>query len=345
MNEKILQNLIIALQTLSDTYKHIDTEKVVSNLYVAIETYFDQLKMSKYSDEMIQSMSKLLVQYGELSELQLIALSKEARPSDMELTDNQKKIRSGITREEAVTLKDSVEIELKDGRLQYKNEKISLRKVKTAIEIKKLFDDISVGDILDFSSLLYECPYLALRHPIGEKIFIGCASIPEEYITNLNIEIPYYRAREMKDEADLFSDSEMDKAPFKIPGQGRFNTEGVSRFYVAAQSEDAADEIVKHSRSKGTIHIQIAKYKANRMLKVFDFEKMSNKLSNQCTRNVLKPDKFNTEYLLSGFLAQCLSYYKNLDGIKYGSMDHELYAFFSDKSFEHSDRLFVKKEK
>ena len=221
------------------------------------------------------------------------------------------------------------------------NQVISTTTVKNAIRASNIFDDVSVDDIFEFSSFIYKYPYLATCNPVGEKILKACKKIEEASVMEIDKGTLFYRGRALPAKDQPFSEQEMRMAPFKVPGQGRFNTQGVSRFYLASSKEDAISEISKHSNDAS--FFQIAKYQASEKLRLLDLAKIDNHWSEACLKRVPKPSAFNVEYLCSGFLAQCVEFRKCVDGISYGEPGHKLFAFFSDRKFDFKNSIVEEK--
>lgn len=334
MEYEIQKNLAEAMKILAisaeEIKKQIDFDsisKVLDQCGGLIKTT-EQLQIS---DSLIEMLSVLGRVTEPLTELQKIAITKEIEPRYLSLSDEQIRLRRSITKEEAILLAESSDVDVIGDNFTYKSEVISTNKIKEAIRTAQIFDDISLDEIMEFSSFIYKYPYLSASNNIGKKILEDCANIDDKYISRMDSESTFFRARVMKAEDEPFSEQEMRMAPFKIPGQGRFNTQGAARFYLSENFDDAVSEVKKHA--KDVAKIQVAKYKATSSIKLLDMSKINNAWSKKCLTKVNNPGPFNVEYLCSGYLAQCIDFHKDIDGIMYGEEGHYLYMVFNDRSF------------
>lgn len=330
MQKNISEALLVFAKSTENITKKIDVESM-ANVFAQCAELLNNSAHIKVSDSLAETLSMLSKMTEPLSELQKIAITKELAPSCLVLSDMQRKMRNSITKEEAAILAESSDVDVDGSTFKYKDEVISKSKIKEAIRTTQLFDDVSLDEILEFSSFLYQFPYLAVSNVVGKKIYDECANIDEKEITLIGKDLVLYRARVMKNEDEPFSEQEMRRAPFKIPGQGRFNTQGVARFYLSGDKDDAVSEVIKHAQKAKKV--QIAKYKASATLKLLDMSQIKNAWSEKCLRRVPNPGPFNSEYLCGGFLAQCIDYYKKIDGIMYGTEGQYLYMFFDDSRF------------
>ena len=336
--EDFAKALGIIAKRAEELKKQIDIDSVEKALSQCAQM-FVTLDNIKISDSLADTLSMLGQSMQPISELQKIAISKAFDPSNLSLNEDQIRIRSSITKAEAEVLSESSTIDVRQDKFTYKSEEISRSKVKEAIQAVQLFDDVTLDEIMDFSSFLHKYPYLSTTTEVGKKILEECSTIEERYLTELSMETDFFRARVMKEEDEPFSEQEMRRAPFKIPGQGRFNTQGVARFYLSGNMEDAANEVKKHA--KEATKIQIAKYRATTSVRLLNLKKINNAWSKKCLKSVPNPGPFNVEYLCSGYLAQCLDYYKEIDGIMYGEEGHYLYMLFEDRKFKDNGMMYL----
>ncbi len=203
----------------------------------------------------------------------------------------------------------------------------------TIENLQELFGEISLDDLLEFESQLYEDRTFAIVHPVGKKIF----DIIKRWNKFINFDsITYYHARELRDDHRPFLDQEMMKAPLNVSSHGRYNAIGESCFYIAETKEGAVMEILKHSE-KSKSCIQVAGLKPIKDVKMIDLSGEiggSNRFLEHLRFTAADGEgKIVKEYLLSNFVASCCKRI-GIEGIKYKSTGYNCCVLWKDDYFE-----------
>ena len=202
----------------------------------------------------------------------------------------------------------------------------------TAKSSQKLFEDISLDEILAFESQLYEDRTFAIVHPVGKKIF-NAVNNWNKFINFDNI--TYYHARKLELGHRPFLDQEMLKAPVNVSSHGRYNAIGESCYYIAESKDGAVMEIIKHSKETKP-RIQVVALNPIKDVKMLDLsgEGESNRFLEHLRFTARNEDvKIVKEYLLPNFIASCCKRI-GIEGIKYKSTGYNCCVLWRDDYFE-----------
>lgn len=243
----------------------------------------------------------------------------------LDLPQESKSALTGLTKDAAKGLAQTKDIVFNTEdelfhKVETPDQKLTANQITVAGSAQWVFEDISVDELLSFESKLFENSMLAIKDPVGKKIF----SKLENWTDFIDFgEYMYYHARCFSGNTP-YLDQEMLKAPENVSSQGRYNQIGRSCYYITDSEAGAINEIRKHNRKK-SMKIQIAGLRAKEKAKILD---LSCKVRDkdhflEHLRFTVDNDsgKVVREYLLPNFVAECCKYLK-IDGIKYkSSMD------------------------
>jgi len=200
-------------------------------------------------------------------------------------------------------------------------------KRKYEIELEAYIENVTKKfskPLQSFDELINNHPLLALKHPIGKKIYseISKKNLPECKIIEGDI---LYRAR-LSSNSILLDSEDFKRAPLGIPTEGRFNHSGQSHWYLCSNEECAILEIVDQGlvwtqqfETKGTIDKILdlsfdyndISTSMNTLLASLHFSDVL--LKNKKNNENWKPDYFATRYIMD--CAKSCGY----NGIKYNS--------------------------
>lgn len=200
------------------------------------------------------------------------------------------------------------------------SKQFSSENIKDVVGIPQLFNDISQLEVVDFLGHLEKFPFLALKHPIGKKIYTDLEAQIEKHKISIN-KIILYRSRIWnKNQKIPYTVNNMWNAPIGIPAMGRFNPSGVSYLYMSDSLETSKSETKNIDNFKSNIMKTTLKSK----LTVLDFSEQTCPIFEFCNKKQEDNKSTPKEYLVPNFIAQCISYLKaqnkpSVDGIKYKS--------------------------
>ena len=335
-NKEEMDTIVNALTGVLNSYK-IDLkvdgyEKVFAPLINALSECAKDINQEALNDSLKVIIEAIRRQ--EFTYLNAVAVGKLCGVSDID-GDIKEKMQK-MTRAEAGRFLSMSNLDYgKEKKYKIVNgDEISDSNLQFVADIADTFDGISENDILLFSQLLKDTPYMAAMSQTGKKIFELCHHIPEYYTKTIPIGELVYRGRKLEDQMTAYTESEIREAPYTFTGQGRFNLQGIGYFYAACSKDLAIREVKKHlKREEGKI--QIGEFRTVREMTVLDLKAMNNAFSEKCLREVGVCKEFNIEYLFPAFVAQCLVYQKAVDGIEYGTNEEKLLVTFNSHSFEH----------
>lgn len=217
--------------------------------------------------------------------------------------------------------------------------KVTAKEITVMDSSIELFADITLTELIQFESQLYENPIFAIEHPVGKRIY--------EIIRNWSDFIDfdctaYYHARSLK--GNPYLEQEMMKAPMNVSAHGRYNEIGKSCYYFTDQKEGALNEIRKHSGgTKPTI--QVAVIKPVKSIRMIDLsQKVLSKKNNFIDHIRFAVDTGKgaviKEYLLPNFVAYCCKKV-GIEGIKYYGNGYNCYVTWRDDYFEFVEHEIV----
>lgn len=348
MDNNELNNIKKALELFASYLKFQAYDDQINNLIDAVSMFSNALlSIDNANDKRVffEEFARLIELSKELTEFQRIMLSKQIPLSYLDLSKEEKVLRDKVTKNISILLLKSFKtsFDYETNVFNFDGEKISYAKLVAATQISSGFKDITTDEILEFTQHLYKYPYLALNHPVGQKILSESSNFEQSYIYKIRKGHKYYRARMLEKNTLPFHEKEMRSAPFKVPGQGRFNTQGVARFYLSTSKEQACKEVIKHTKNRNDI--QVSMFEAVNDMDVLDLLRFNVKFAESCLAQIEKNEQFNAEYLCSGYLAQCIEYHGNLCGIRYGSESDTLFMLYNDYGFKHIDYSIENYEK
>ena len=257
-----------------------------------------------------------------------------------ELPYGSKSVLKSLNKETAEELAKTKKIQFdpKERNFYHKDfpgHRITADSIKVIQSSQELFSDISLDELIEFESQLYNDLIFAICHPVGEKIY--------KIIQNWNNfvsfeEITYYHARKLENGKCEYLDQEMMKAPQNISGHGRYNAIGKSCYYISETKEGAVSEIIKHCGGVKT-RIQILGLKAKKPVKMID---LSEEIKGRNTfiehlrysvENDNDQTKIKRAYLLPNFVASCCKRI-GIDGIRYMSTGYKCCVLWDDDYFD-----------
>lgn len=271
----------------------------------------------------------------EAGNISLLKLDKEFRT----LIDPPQLITNRINRLSSVAAK-----ELLNSSLTYDNSTgeyslgdivSNVNSINSIAPASALFDEIEFDEMYVFFAYICNKPTLGAMHETGKKIYRLIGELKKEHLTELK-NCKLYRGRVLEKDKHPFSENEVRKAPYGVSQQGRFNSAGISAFYLSDSIEGVKTELRKHSRNIDSI--QLATFSLNENLKLLDISAWNN----QFTKYIGYPinpngDKqaIQKEYLVANYVADCLKEY-GVDGVVYkGGSGYLNYVFWDDTKFSY----------
>lgn len=256
---------------------------------------------------------------------------------ELTLPRGGKKAITGLTKKAAHRMLQTDELlfDTKSGHYFLKenpDNKVTADQISVIDSSLDIFASITLSELIDFESELYEDITFAIEHPVGRRIY--------EIIKNWNSFIDFdkesfYHAR-AQENGRCYLRQEMLKAPRNVPGHGRYNAIGKSCYYFTETLEGAVSEIRKHSGNKRP-YIQVAEIKPRRSIKMLDLSaevSKDNKFIEHMRYAVDNDDaKIKTAYLLPNFVASCCKKL-GIQGIKYKSNQYASYVTWEDDYFD-----------
>ena len=195
-------------------------------------------------------------------------------------------------------------------------------------------------DCTDFITFLGSFPMLGLLHPVGKKIYTALKDNWNNYVTELDPDIVFYRCRKNEKEKTSIPAQKMFDPPYGKSSINRFNWYGLNHLYMADSLKTAKAEI-GYIDSK-SIGITTMNATAKKPARLFRLDKNQSATFAYCLFQDSGDDNNSHNYLLPNFLSQCLYYLVmekdiQLDGIMYPSVKCEgtgsCFVFFN-KHFE-----------
>lgn len=197
--------------------------------------------------------------------------------------------------------------------------------------IEDAVDDefITEIELMTFLTVLEEQRNYASQHPTGIKI----TEIIRDVLKKIDFDCEYYYHSRALDENNCpYTSRDMQTAPNRLTGPGRYNHPGLAFYYFADSLDGSKKEVKKHSTKK---EIQTAKIRPNRSISMLD-------LSGHMRRGntFLKYIRFEAsgnlprEYLLPCFVSDCCRFI-GIEGIKYyGSSEYNNYVTWHANYFD-----------
>lgn len=261
--------------------------------------------------------------------------------NSFELPRGSKSVLKSLTKEtaEELLVSENIQFDIKEKDFYHKDfpdAKISGDELTVMQSSLEVFDFLTLNDLVELESELFENPAFASQHRVGKLIY--------DAIKNMHTfadfkEITYYHARSLKEGDAPYLDAEMLKAPMGVSGHGRYNEIGKSCYYIAETKEGATKEIKKHSGGKH-ICIQVVGLKAMKHVKLLDLSgtpKKNNKFIEHMRFSVDNEEaRFSKSYLLPNYVASCCKKL-GIDGIRYQSTGYKCIVLWKDDYFEFAD--------
>ena len=176
-----------------------------------------------------------------------------------------------------------------------------------------MFSDISFAECADFINYLSNYPLLSYLNKTGEKIYKTISEADKSPFKDIIL----FRVRKHERIKDrLYTDNEMFEAPFKIPKQWRFSSNGQNHLYTSTQLETA----IKESDIQNTEIYTWIKIKLINELTLLDISNKKIPLFQYChIESEDKTKSLNIEYLLPNYIADCAKHV-GFNGIIYNSV-------------------------
>lgn len=198
----------------------------------------------------------------------------------------------------------------------------------------ELFTEV---ELIDFISFLSRTPTMGARADVGKRIYDWIDGMYKEKNNMMSFDRDvYYHCRSRKSDSMPYTFDEMLKAPYGLPGAGRFNQVGRAHFYFSNTKNGAEVEVKKHLKRDEVL--QTVKIKPVKGAKLLDLSKTLRRGASflKMIRFPLSDDnnKMPKEYLLPCYVADCCQLI-GFDGIKYyGSKEYDNYVSWTDGYFE-----------
>ena len=215
-----------------------------------------------------------------------------------------------------------------------------LNTICSAVRLFKIVNDnehFTEEELIDFMSFIEKTPKIAIKHPVGEKIY----QIIQEINNSIDFDKEYYfHSRPREKSVIPYSWELMLKAPYGVSSIGRFNDVGQPRFYFTDTLEGSINEIRKHMDKDDNYVIQTVKISVRNHVKLLDFSAKEMRGLNNFLRFIRFPNtkdsgKRPREYLIPQFVADCCSS-SGFDGIKYyGGKNYSNYVTWQDNHFDY----------
>ncbi|TDO84109.1 RES domain-containing protein [Flavobacterium chryseum] len=205
-------------------------------------------------------------------------------------------------------------------------------KYKHQLDVEKYIDENlkKYKDVIfEFDSFIREFPLLALKNPMGKKIFLEFSNnnLPTISVERKTI---FFRGR-LAESSKILTSEELKNAPVGEASEGRFNHNGQSYLYLCDQKEGAASEVA----TDGLVWIQqfeIVDEISNILDLRFDPNEISTStnalllslhLSDALVKNKMNKGNWKPDYFVTRFIMDCAKQ-NGYNGIRYDSIKHSL---------------------
>ena len=192
--------------------------------------------------------------------------------------------------------------------------------IKNVVQYKRFMEtlNISRNEAMNFLGDLQEYPYLALATDVGKKIFEAVQTEIVKYVTKEKDNILYHARGKEKGKPD-FTPIQMTEVLYGMPGMGRYNFVGQSRYYLTTDPETAKNEVECDEFPESTV----LKLQQIQEMNVFDISSEDCPLASLCNMPKEVGNDY-TAYLIPNFVAICCAYLNkskrhSVDAIKYKS--------------------------
>lgn len=180
--------------------------------------------------------------------------------------------------------------------------------------------------IHEFTEFLREYPSLAINHRIGRNLF---EKINDKTFKTESINGKYFRCRKLEGNIALVQE-EMKAPSLGVSGQGRYNYDGQSHFYISSSKNTAISEVLQGSKRDVIVWVQ--KFRINdpidnlldlRVIQIYDKNELGLLHKALFYSGFLVEKKgevgnWKPDYFLTRFIMDCAKYAK-YNGILYNS--------------------------
>lgn len=234
----------------------------------------------------------------------------------------------------------NIEYDLKENQFKSPESNVNSKGMSVICAGLEIFgsDDLFTEvELMDFVSFLSRTPMNAGFTETGQKINEWLKELYEHHINIISFDQDiYYHCRARNIDAQPYTFDEMLKAPYGIPGAGRFNQVGRAHYYFADSKQGAEAEVKRHLRKDEVL--QTVKLKPKREIQLLDLSGTLQRGASflKMIRYPLKDitNQMPREYLLPCFVAGCCEVI-GIEGIKYyGSKEYSNYVSWEDGFFK-----------
>lgn len=194
-------------------------------------------------------------------------------------------------------------------------------------------EEVTVEELMEFCETLANTPTRGIGHIVGQKIdrmILNWSAMPGfDHQT-------YYHSRSRGPDEMPYTSVQMMRAPWGVPGPGRYNSIGRGYYYFADTQKGAEAEVGKYVKDKV---IQTAIIKPVREARLIDLSGTVRRAT-AFLEYIRFPvsnieDKTPRQYLIPSFVSDCCRCH-GFEGIKYyGGDGYSNYVTWEDRYFEH----------
>ena len=212
----------------------------------------------------------------------------------------------------------------------------SMNIVCAGIEVFGSDDLFTEVELMNFVSYLSRTPMGGGFNETGIRIHQWLEEIYSRGINIMSFDHElYYHSRSRRGEDAPYTFDEMLKAPYGLPGAGRFNQVGRAHYYFANTRKGAETEVKRHLKKDEVL--QTVKIRPKRQITLLDLSGTLQRGASflKMIRFPLKDfnNKMPKEYLLPCYVADCCQLI-GIEGIKYyGSKEYVNYVCWDDGYF------------